>query len=121
MSLSSGPPGSSCSGYVVGHRIGPGGIHIFRMSAPSGAVFFEASHWPTGHMTRSQASDLEKGMSRQDFAASQFCSTNVTSSSSDGDCVTVGPNSPLKCVRHLLGETCDVVSATFFVKSAISK
>ena len=24
--------------------------------SPSHAIFFEASHWPTGHMTRSQAS-----------------------------------------------------------------
>ena len=47
------------------HRIGPLGrfglvvemsIGIYIGMSPSHAIFFEASHWPTGHMTRSQAS-----------------------------------------------------------------
>ena len=51
------------------HRIGPLGrfglvvamcICLYVYMSPSHAIFFEASHWPTGHMTRSQASHWSK-------------------------------------------------------------
>ena len=37
----------------VGHRVAMSVCVSVCLFAPSGAVFFEASHWPSGHMTRS--------------------------------------------------------------------